>query len=120
MPCWMVALALVGTLATLIAASPRVALGFLVGALFGILNYIWLHQTVVVLMNTGKARVPKVTVVKILLRYPMSLAGLFLFYETGWAPIMALMGGLLVPGGGVFIESLILIGEGFRNHEVAG
>ena len=37
---WMMALALVGTLATLIAASPRVAIGFLVGSLFGILNYI--------------------------------------------------------------------------------
>lgn len=120
MPRWMMALALVGTLITLITASPRDASGFLVGALFGILNYLWLHQTIVVLMNSGKARVPKLTMVKMLSRYPASLAGIFLFYETGWVPIMALMGGLLVPGGGVFIESLILICAGFRHHELAG
>lgn len=117
---WMVALAPVGTLITLIAASPRAAIGFLIGALFGILNYLWLHQTIVVLMNAGKARVPKATMVKMLVRYPVSLAGIFLFYETGSLPILALVCGLLVPGGGVLIECLFLIGAGFRQHEVVG
>jgi len=120
MPRWMMAVALAGALATLIAGSPRATIGFSVGAVFGILNYYWLHQTIAVLMNSGIARMPKRTVVKMFLRFPLYVAGIFLFYETGWVPVVAVMAGLLVPGAGIFIESLILIGAGFRNHEVAG
>lgn len=120
MPRWMMAVTVAGTLATLIAGSPRAAIGFSVGALFGMLNYFWLHQTIAALMNSGNARVPKRTVAKMLVRFPLYLAGILLFYEMGWVPIVSVMAGLLVPGAGVFIESLILIGAGFRDHEVAG
>jgi hypothetical protein len=119
MPRWMVAVAAAGALATLVAGSPRAAIGFSVGAVFGILNYFWLHQTIAALMNSATARVPKRTVVKMFLRFPLWAAGIFLFYETGWLPIVAVMAGLLVPGAGVFIESLVLIGAGFREKSEA-
>ena len=120
MPRWMYAIALGGVLLTLLLGSPRAAVGFSVGALFGILNYFWIHQTVVALMNAEGARVPKSIVIKMLLRYPLCFAGIFLIYETGWSPILAVVGGLLVPGAGVLTETLFLIGVGFRRGELAG
>lgn len=118
MPRWMIGLAALGTLAALLAGSPRVAVGFSVGALCGILNYFWLHQAVVALMSAEKSRVPTSVIIKMLARYPLCFAGMFWFYKTGWSPIMPVMAGLLVPGAGVFIEALVLIGAGFRHHEV--
>ncbi|HEV2233918.1 MAG TPA: ATP synthase subunit I [Terriglobia bacterium] len=120
MPRWMYAIALAGTIMTLLLGSPRAAVGFSVGALFGILNYFWIHQAVVAMMNAEKARVPKGIVIKMLLRYPLCFAGIFLIYRTGWSPILAVVGGLLVPGAGVLMESLFLIGAGFRRDELAG
>ncbi len=120
MPRWMCAIALGGALLTLLLGSPRAAVGFSVGALFGILNYFWIHQAVVALMNAEGARVPRSIVIKMLLRYPLCFAGMFLIYKTGWSPILVVVGGLLVPGAGVLTESLFLIGVGFRRDELAG
>jgi len=120
MPRWMYAIALLGALSTLALGSGRAAVGFSVGALFGILNYFWIHQAVVALMNAEGARVPKRVVIKMLVRYPLCFAGMFLFYKTGWSPILAVVAGLLVPGAGVLAESLFLIGAGFRHDGLAG
>jgi hypothetical protein len=116
----MCAIALGGAMMTLLLGSGRTAVGFSVGALFGILNYFWIHQAVVALMNAEGARVPRNIVIKMLLRYPLCFAGMFLIYKTGWSPILAVVGGLLVPGAGVLMESLFLIGVGFRRDELAG
>ena len=120
MPRWMYAIALGGAMMTLLLGSPRAAVGFSVGALFGILNYFWIYQAVVALMEAGSARVPKSVVIKVLLRYPLCFAGMFLIYRTGWSPLLSVVSGLLVPGAGVFMECLFLIGMGFRRDEVAG
>ena len=120
MPRWMYAVALLGALSTLALGSGRAAVGFSVGALFGILNYFWIHQAVVALMNAEGARVPKSVVIKMLVRYPLCFAGMFLFYKMGWSPILAVVAGLLVPGAGVLAESLFLIGAGLRRDELAG
>ena len=120
MPRWMYAIALAGAIMILLLGSGRTAVGFSVGALFGILNYFWIHQAVVAMMNAEGARVPRVIVIKILLRYPLCFAGIFLIYKIGWSPILAVVGGLLVPGAGVLTETLFLIGAGFRRDELAG
>jgi hypothetical protein len=120
MPRWMYAIALGGAMMTLLLGYPRAAVGFSIGALFGILNYFWIHQAVVALMNAEGARVPRSIVIKMLLRYPLCFAGMFWIYKTGWSPILAVVGGLLVPGAGVLTESLFLIGVGFRRDELAG
>ena len=57
---------------------------------------------------------------KMLIRYPLLLAGMFWFSKTGWLPISAIMGGLLVPGAGALVESLCLIRAGLRDDEVVG
>lgn len=120
MPRWMVAIALLGALGTLVIGPPRVAVGFSVGALFGILNYFWLHEAVVALMDAERARVPTRIVIKMLVRYPLCFLGMFLFYKAGWLPVLSVVSGLLVPGAGVLIESLFLIGAGFRGDKIAG
>jgi len=119
MPRWMVAIAVLGILTALVAGSPGVALGFAVGALFGILNYLWLHETVVALMDAEKARVPKIVAIKMMVRYPLCWAVMFWFYKTDWSPVLAVVSGLLVPGAGVLIESLVLIGTGWRGDKIA-
>jgi ATP synthase I subunit len=119
MPRWMYAIALGGALCTLLLGSGRAAVGFSVGALSGILNYFWIHQAVVALMNAESARVPRSIVIKMVVRYPLCFAGMFLFYKTGWSPILAIIAGLLVPGVGVLTESLFLIGASFRHDELA-
>jgi len=119
MPRWMVAIALVVSLAALVAGSPRVALGFAVGALFGILNYLWLHETVVALMDAEKARVPKIVAFKMVVRYPLCWAVMFWFCKVHWSPALAVVSGLLVPGAGALIESLVLIAKGWRGDKIA-
>jgi hypothetical protein len=120
MPRWMIAIALVGAVATLLTGHWRVAAGVAVGAALGIMNYLWLHQAIVALLNAEQAGVPKTVVAKMLVRYPLLLAGMFWFCKTGWLPISAIMGGLLVPGAGVLVESLCLIRAGLRDDEVVG
>lgn len=119
MPRWMVAIAVLGTLAALVTGFPRAALGFSVGALFGILNYLWLHETVVALMDAEKARVPKIVAIKMMARYPLCWAVMFWFCKTDWSPVLAVVSGLLVPGAGGLIESLFLIGTGWRGDKIA-
>jgi hypothetical protein len=119
MPKWMIAIAILGGAIALLAVSARAALGFSVGAIFGILNYYWLHQTVVALMSAESTRAPRSVVLKMLVRYPLCLAGIFWFYTTGRLPIMALVGGLLVPGAGILVETLFLISAGLREKSEA-
>ena len=119
MPRWMIGTALIGASSALAAGFPRVALGFSVGALFGILNFLWLHQTVVALMDAQKARVPVIVAVKMMARYPLCWMVMFWFYKSNWAPVLAVVSGLLVPGAGALIESLCLIVTGWRRDEIA-
>jgi len=116
---WMVALAIVAVAAILITGRFRFGLAFAVGAALGTLNFHWLWQTGNVLMEAQTARVPRKTVVLIVARYPLAVAGLTLLYFSGWLPILPVVAGLLVPGGGVLVESLFLIGAGLGDKQTA-
>jgi hypothetical protein len=112
----------VGVLSTavlLVVGQPRPAVGFALGAALGILGYFWLHQAVVALMDAHTARVPRAVALKIMLRYALMLAGILLFSRTGWLPVLAVFGGLLVPAAGVTIESLLLLRAGFHSTDPA-
>ncbi|MGH2362640.1 MAG: ATP synthase subunit I, partial [bacterium] len=104
MPCWMVGIGVLGTAVLLAVGLPRTAAGFALGAALGILGYFWLHQAVVALMDAQTVRVPRGVALKIMLRYVLMLAAILLFSRTGWLPVLAVFGGLLVPAGGVTIE----------------
>ena len=117
MPRWMLGVGVVGTVALLAIGQARAASGFALGAALGILGYFWLHQAVVALLDAQTAQVPRGVVLKVMLRYALMFAGILLFSRTGWLPVLPICGGLLVPGAGVLIESLRLLGEGFHHTE---
>lgn len=114
LPRWMLALAGVGTVGILLFAHLRFGAGFAIGAGLGILNYIWLHNIVEALANAGTVRPPKSALFKVIIRYPLMLAGVFFFYKTGWLPVTAVLAGLFVPVGGVLIEAVVLLCDGMK------
>lgn len=114
LPRWMVALAAAGTLGVLLFAHVRFGAGFAVGAGLGILNYLWLHEAVAVMMSMGQLRPATAMFAKILLRYPFAFGVAYLFYVTGWLPVQAILAGLFVPLGGALIESVALIRAGLK------
>ena len=113
LPRWMLAIAGVGTLGILLSARLRFGVGFAVGSGLGILNYLWLHNIVEALANAGTVRPPKSVLAKVLVRYPLMFAGVYLFYKSGLLPFTAILAGLFVPVGGVLIESVLLIRDGW-------
>ena len=117
LPKWMTALAALATLAVLGAGHARAAAGFALGATLAIVNYYWLHQAVETLFRVNSARVPRKVLVKFLLRYPLAVLAIYLVYRRDWLPLGAILAGLFVPVGGVLIEAMVQLKEGFRIRE---
>ncbi|HTS68784.1 MAG TPA: ATP synthase subunit I [Terriglobia bacterium] len=115
LPRWMLFLACAVTLALLLSLHVRLGAGFAVGSGLGILNYLWLHSIVEALVNAGTARPPKSALAKVIVRYPLMFAGVYLFYKAGWLPFKAILAGLFVPVGGVLIEALVLLRDGWKD-----
>ena len=114
LPRWMLAVAGVGTVTILVSTHVRFGAGFAIGAGLAILSYLWLHQGVKAVMSAGQMRPSAALFAKILIRYPLAFAVVFLFYKTGWLPFQAILAGLFVPLGGVLIESVALIRDGLK------
>ena len=114
---WMMAFALLGGVAILSTGRWQVGGAFVVGSAIGMLNFYWLWQTGKVLMDVQTGRVPGRTAFLMGARYPLVLAGLTLLYFSGWLPILPVIAGLLVPGGGVLVESLIMIGASLGHRQ---
>jgi len=105
LPRWMIAGAILGTIAILAIGHLRWALGFGLGATLAILNYYWLHDGITALFDAGTVRVPKRVVMKFALRYPLTFLGIYLFYKTGWLPFAGILAGMFVPVAGVILEA---------------
>ena len=114
LPRWMLTVAGVGTVTILASCHLRSGAGFAVGAGLAILSYLWLHQGVIALMSGGRVRPSAGMLAKIIIRYPLAFAVVFLFYKTGWLPFQAILAGLFVPLGGVLVESLALVRAGLK------
>jgi hypothetical protein len=114
LPRWMLGLAGAGTVGFLLCIHVRFAAGFAIGSGLAILSYLWLHQIVEALMSAGRKRPAKTLLAKILVRYPLVLASVYLFYKSGWLPFTAILAGLFVPVGGVLIEMLRLLRDGWK------
>jgi len=110
----MMALAGLAILAAFLAGQPRFAAGFVLGAGLALVNYFWLHQAVEHLMAAGAERLPRFLIAKFLLRYPLVIGGVYLLYRTGWVSLSGLLAGLFVPVGGVLVESLVQIRDGWH------
>jgi hypothetical protein len=116
---WMMLLAIVGVAAILAKGRWQVGIGFAVGAALGVLNFHWLWQTGNVLMSAQSAHVPFKTACLMVVRYPLAFAALALLYFSGWVPLLPVIAGLLVPGGGVLVESLFMVGAGLSHKQTA-
>lgn len=115
LPRWMLALAGAGTLGILLSTHVRFGAGFAIGSGLGILNYLWLHHIAETLVNAGRVRPAKTALAKMILRYPLMFASVYLFYKSGWLPFTAILAGFFVPVGGVLIESVILLHDGWKD-----
>ena len=116
---WMMVLAALGVAAFLLEGRFHDGVAFAVGATLGILNFHWLWQTGNVLMTAQSAHVPFKTAFLMVARYPLAFAALALLYFSGWLPLVPVIAGLLVPGGGVLVESLFMIGAGLGHKQAA-
>ncbi len=119
LPRWMAGLAVATTLGILLFGHVRFGVGFAVGSALAILNYHWLHQAVAALMSAGEARPRKRVWAKFFVRYPLVFASVYLFYRTGWLPVAAILAGLFVPVGGVLLEAMILLRDGWEIRETS-
>jgi hypothetical protein len=116
---WMIALAVLGVASILATGRFHVGAAFAVGAAIGVLNFHWLWQTGRVLMDVQTGRVPRKTAFLMVARYPVVLTGLTLLYFSGWLPTLPVIAGLLVPGAGVLVESLFMMGAGLGHKQTA-
>lgn len=114
LPAWMAGCAVAGSLGCALLGSIQLAAGFALGAALAVLNYRWMHGAIATLFSDGLKRVPKRAAAKFALRYPLALGVLFLFYRTGWLPVAGIFAGLFVPVGGVLVEAVLQIREGWR------
>lgn len=111
LPRWMAGFAIAGMLGALLLGRAPVAAGFGLGAAIAILGYSWLHKAVVGLMDAGHVRPSRMTLGKLLIRYPLAILLIFVFYRENWLPFEAVLTGLFVPVAGAFAESLFQIGS---------
>jgi hypothetical protein len=110
LPRWMAGFAAAGMLVAFLLGHARAAGGFGLGAAVAILGYSWLHKAVVGLMDAGRVRPSRSTLGKLLIRYPLAVVVIFLFYRENWLPFEALLMGLFVPMAGALAESVFQIG----------
>jgi ATP synthase I subunit len=110
----MLAVAALGMVATGVTQGLGFALGLSLGAALAILNYYWLHQAIEALMGRGQARVPRLVLAKVVIRYPAAIAVLYLLYKSGWFSFPAILAGLFVPVAAVLVEGIVQICRGWR------
>ena len=117
LPRWMAGFAATGTLAAFLLSSARMAGGFALGAAVAMVGYSWLHKAVVSLMSAGRVRPSALTLGKVLVRYPLAVAIIFVFYYENWLPFEAVLLGLFVPMAGALAESVFQIGTALRHSK---
>jgi ATP synthase I chain len=110
------ALAGLGILVFLLIGRTRMAGAFAVGAGISILGYHWLAQAVKTALNAGEQGVPKGVLRNLVLRYPIAIGAVLIFYETNWLPFVGVLAGLFVPFAGAVVESLVLLGRLIRTE----
>ena len=118
LPRWMAFCGCLALVAMALCRQFMFALGFALGAGLGILNYYWLHEAVETLARAGQSRIPKLVVLKFLVRYPLAFGLVFFFFKTGWLPPMSILAGLFVPVVGLLIEAIIQLGNGLVSRHV--
>jgi len=113
----MAGFAAAGFLAAFLLGGVRVAVGFGLGAFVAVMGYSWLHKAVVSLMNAGRERPSRMTLGKLLIRYPLAVVVIFVFYRENWLPFEAVLVGLFVPMAGALAESVFQVGAALLHQK---
>lgn len=103
---WMIAAGLVAAAGTAVFYRPSFGAGVAGGAVVSVLGYYWLMGAVSGALSGNAGRVTKGLVIKLVLRYPILLGVLYLFYRTKWLPMEGVLAGLFVPLAGGAVECL--------------
>ncbi len=106
----MAGFAVAGMLTAFSMGHIRAAGGFGLGAAIAIVGYSWLHKAVVSLMDAGRVRPSRLTLSKLVIRYPLAIFVIFVFYRGNWLPFEAVLAGLFVPVAGALAESVYQVG----------
>ncbi len=117
LPRWMAGFAVAGTLVGLFAVGGRAACGFGLGAAIAMVGYSWLHKAVVSLMNAGRVSPSRMMLGKLLVRYPLAIVVIFVFYRENWLPIEAVVAGFFVPMAAALAESVFQVGSALRHSK---
>ncbi|MGH9434458.1 MAG: ATP synthase subunit I, partial [Terriglobia bacterium] len=83
---WMIGVGVVASVGTAAFGHPVFAAGVAAGSAVSVLGYFWLMGAVSRALSAGQAAVTKGLVIKLILRYPILLGALYLFYRTKWLP----------------------------------
>lgn len=113
----MVGVTIAGMVVAVLLSDLRGAAGFGLGAGVALLGYSWLHRAVVTLMDAGRERPSSLTLGKIVIRYPLAVAAVFIFYRENWLPFEAVLAGMFVPVAGVVAESLYQVSSAFLHSK---
>ncbi len=113
---WMLVFAALCTAVFLWVREPLMAAGFLAGAAISVLAFRWLERGMAAALDASRTRVPKSIGIKLMLRFPILIAVLFVFYGTHWLPIDGVVLGFFVPIAGAMTESLVIIGRLLLNR----
>ncbi|MGH9326792.1 MAG: ATP synthase subunit I [Terriglobia bacterium] len=129
---WMLAASAAVVFTVSVAGHLRLAAGFAGGAAISILGAVWLEQAVSGALrgvaDNSAQFMTKELVFKLIIRYPLLLGALYLFYRTKWLPAWAVLAGLFIPLaggvveclyqlGGMLFPSLTRRGQGIENRE---
>ncbi|MGH9343732.1 MAG: ATP synthase subunit I [Terriglobia bacterium] len=107
---WMIALGAAATLAAVAIWRVKFAAGVATGGAIAILGYVWLLDALSAALAGETARLTKGLAIKLVIRYPILLGALYLFYRTKWLPVEAVLAGLFVPLAGGVVECLYQAG----------
>ncbi len=106
---WMILLGAVGVVGAAASMHERFAAGLAVGAAAAVMGYAWLLGAMAAVLSADKARITKKLAIELILRYPILLGVLYLFYRTRWLPVVAVLAGLLIPLAGAVAECVYQI-----------
>ena len=106
---YMIAIAVVLTLACCLLLGWRPALGFAAGCIIAYLNFYWLKRVVGALADavtrTGDKQSGRGVFLRFLLRYLLMALGAYVIFRVSPASLYGLLAGLFLPVGGIICEA---------------
>lgn len=103
---WMIAAGVAAAAGSAAFYRPSFGAGVAGGGAVSVLGYYWLMEAVSGALAGSEGRATKGLVIKLILRYPILLGVLYLFYRTNWLPMGGVLAGLFVPLAGGAVECL--------------